>query len=102
MGPTLRRLLPWHRNEPSALTGRARLLVTAWVLVIVPILVSMAFSAILLFPKLAASTWESGSHIVSTMPEQDALALLASVARLAGRGVRQSADVCGPAQVHMA
>jgi putative peptide zinc metalloprotease protein len=29
IGPTLRRLLPRHRREPSALTGRARLLVTA-------------------------------------------------------------------------
>ena len=38
MGPTLKRLLPWKRNEPSALTGRARLFVTGWVLVIVPIL----------------------------------------------------------------
>src|SRR5919202_6201610 len=63
IGPTLRRLLPWRKREPSALTGRARALVTAWVLVIVPVLLSMSLSAILLFPKLAASTWESGSHI---------------------------------------
>ena len=28
----------------------------------------MSFSAILLFPKLAASTYESGSHIVSALP----------------------------------
>ena len=82
MGPTLRRLLPWRRREPSALTGRARLVVTAWVLVIVPVLLGMAFSAILLFPKLAASTWESGSSIVGAMADQDALPLLASVARL--------------------
>src|SRR6185436_20554637 len=38
IGPTLKRLLPWKRREPSALTGRARLLVTVWVLVIVPLL----------------------------------------------------------------
>jgi putative peptide zinc metalloprotease protein len=82
MGPTLRRLLPWRRREPSALTGRARLLVTAWVLVIVPVLLSMALTAILLFPKLAASTWESGSRLVSAMPDQDPLALLASAARM--------------------
>jgi putative peptide zinc metalloprotease protein len=83
IGPTLRRLLPWRRREPSALTGRARLLVTAWVLVIVPILVSMALSAILLLPKLAASTWASGSHIVSELPHQAGiLPLLASVVRI--------------------
>ncbi len=62
MGPTLKRLLPWQRREPSALKGWARVLVTAWVLIIVPILLAMAFSAILLFPKLAASAWESGSQ----------------------------------------
>ncbi len=82
MGPTLKRLLPWKRNEPSALTGRARLWVTAWVLVIVPILVGMAFSAILLFPKLAASSWHSADHIVSAVPDQGVLGLLASVLRL--------------------
>jgi putative peptide zinc metalloprotease protein len=86
IGPTLRRLLPWRRREPSALTGRARLLVTAWVLVIVPILLSIGFSAILLFPKLAASTWESGSHIVSALPDQvgdgKVLPALASIVRV--------------------
>lgn len=81
IGPTLRGLLPWRR-EPSALTGRARLLVTAWVLVIVPVLASMAFSAILLFPKLAASTWESGSHIVTDLGDQSFVDVLASVVRL--------------------
>ena len=82
MGPTLKRLLPWKRNEPSALTGRARLWVTAWVLVIVPILLAMAFSAILLFPKLAASSWHSADNIVSAVPDQGVLGLLASVLRL--------------------
>ena len=48
MGPTLKRMLPWKRNEPSALTGRARVWVTAWVLVIVPILLGMAFREIVL------------------------------------------------------
>ena len=86
MGPTLRRLLPWKKREPSALKGWARMLVTAWVLVIVPILLAMAFSAILLFPKLAASAWESGSDLVAAIPDQagdgDVLGLLASVVRL--------------------
>src|SRR3954451_15828698 len=70
IGPTLRRLLPWKRREPSALKGWARVLVTAWVLIIVPILLAMAFSAILLFPKLAASAWESASRLASAMPDQ--------------------------------
>src|SRR3954454_2989325 len=70
IGPTMRRLLPRRREEASALPGRARALVTVWVMVIVPILVSMSLSAILLFPKLAASTWESGSHLASAVPRQ--------------------------------
>ena len=86
MGPTLKRMLPWKRREPSALKGWARVLVSAWVLVIVPILLAMAFSAILLFPKLAASSWESGRHLVSAIPGQaggfDVLGLLASAVRL--------------------
>src|SRR4029079_15667353 len=40
----------------------------------------------LLLPKLAASTWESGSHIASLVPDQvgsgDVLSLLASAVRL--------------------
>src|SRR3954463_2167414 len=86
MGPTLRRLLPWKRQQPSALKGWARVLVTAWVLVIVPILLAMAFSAILLFPKLAASAWAGGSGLASAVPDQvagaDVLGVLASLARL--------------------
>src|SRR3954453_1956020 len=46
----------------------------------------MAFSAILLFPKLAASAWASGSGLASAMPDQvaraDVLGVPASLARL--------------------
>jgi putative peptide zinc metalloprotease protein len=86
IGPTLRGLLPWKRRQASALTGRARALVTAWVLVIVPVLASMSLSAILLFPTLAATTWESGSHLASALPGQfgdgDVLAAFASILRI--------------------
>jgi putative peptide zinc metalloprotease protein len=82
IGPTLKRLLPWHRDEPSALTGRARVVVTIWVLVIVPVLIALSLSAIMLLPKLAASTWESGSHIVGAIPDESPLSVLASIARL--------------------
>ena len=82
MGPTLRRLLPGHRHEPSALTGRARLLVTLWVLIIVPVLLTMSFSAVLLLPKLVTTAYDSGSHIVAAIPHQGILEVLASVLRL--------------------
>ena len=82
MGPTLKRLLPWKRHEPTALKGWARVFVTGWVLIIVPILLAMAFSAILLFPKLAASAWESGSGLISQMGDQDALGVATGIFRL--------------------
>ena len=83
MGPTLKRLLPWKKREPSALKGWARVFVTAWVLIIVPILLAMAFSAILLFPKLAASAWESGSEPrLGGWATRTSSACSASIARL--------------------
>ena len=85
IGPTMRRLIP-GRREPSALTGRARLLVTSWVLVIVPVLLSLALSAVLLLPKLATNAWDSGNHLISAIPHQlgdgDILGFLASLLRL--------------------
>ena len=86
MGPTLRRLLPGHRHEPSALSGWARAFVCAWVLVIVPVLISLSASAILLLPHLMTSAFDSGCHIVDAIPHQASagqiLDLLASVLRL--------------------
>ena len=86
MGPTMRRLLPGHRHEPSALTGRARLLVTVWVLIVVPVLLSLSLGAILLLPKLVTSAWDSGRVILTAMPHDASdgkiLDLLASVVRL--------------------
>ncbi len=86
MGPTLRRLLPGHRKDPTALTGWARLVVTLWVLIVVPVLLSLTFSAVLLFPKLATTAWESGRHIAQAIPHQvsdgQIIDVLASVVRL--------------------
>jgi putative peptide zinc metalloprotease protein len=86
MAPTLRRLLPGHRREPSALTGWARLLVTIWVLVVVPVLIALSLSAIILLPRLATSAWDSGRHIALTMSHQaghgQILAMVASLVSL--------------------
>lgn len=86
IGPTMRRLLPGHRHEPTALTGRARLLVTLWVLIVVPVLLSLSLGAVLLLPKLVTSAWDSGQMIATAMPHQAShgqiLDLLASVVRL--------------------
>ena len=86
MGPTLRRLLPGHRDEPSALSGWARLLVTAWVLIVVPVLMSLAIGAVLLLPKLTTNAWDSGRLLVTALPHEvshaQVLDVLASVVRL--------------------
>jgi putative peptide zinc metalloprotease protein len=82
MLPTLKRLLHGHRREPSALTGRARLLVTVWVLVIVPVLLSMMFGAVILLPRLLTTAWDSGHVIVAGMPHEGVLGVLASIVRL--------------------
>jgi putative peptide zinc metalloprotease protein len=86
MGPTLKRLLPGHRREPSALRGRARLLVTLWVLVIVPVLAALAVGAVLVLPRLITTAWDSGRHIGAALPHQVAgghvIDALASVLRL--------------------
>ena len=74
MGPTLRRLWPGGRREASALTGWARLLVTLWVLIIIPVLVSLMLGAVLLLPKLLTSAWDSGRHIAIHLPHQMATA----------------------------
>ena len=82
MLPTLKRLLPGHRREPSALTGRARLLVTVWVLVIVPVLLSMMFGAVILLPRLMTTAWDSGRAIAAGMPHEGTIGVLASSVRL--------------------
>src|SRR5581483_8571244 len=86
IGPTLRRLIPWRRAEPSALTGRARLLVTLWVLIVVPVLLSLMLGAVLLLPRLVTTAWDSGRAIASGVPSEVAhghpIAALASFLRL--------------------
>jgi putative peptide zinc metalloprotease protein len=69
MIPTLRRLIP-GRREPSALTGRARLIVTLWVLAVVPVLLSLMIAAIVLLPRLMTTTWENGRALASGIPHE--------------------------------
>jgi putative peptide zinc metalloprotease protein len=87
IGPTIRRLVPGRPAEPSALTGRARLLVTLWVLIVVPVLLSLLLGAVLLLPRLVATAWDSGRLIASALPADvehgHVLALGASLLRLA-------------------
>jgi putative peptide zinc metalloprotease protein len=86
MGPTLRSLMPRRRHEPSALSGWQRWLVTAWVLIVVPVLLSLAIGAVLVLPKLLTSAWDSGRLLVTAMPHEvshlQVIDILASIVRL--------------------
>ena len=61
MGPTLRSLLPGHRDDPraTALKPWARAVVTAWVLVIVPLLLFTLVLMVLALPRVLATAWGS-------------------------------------------
>jgi putative peptide zinc metalloprotease protein len=86
LGPTLRGMLPWHWREPSALTRKARWIVTAWVLVVVPVLMAMILTAILVLPRLIATAWASGrvhgSQLMTAFEDADVLGIGAGVLKL--------------------
>jgi putative peptide zinc metalloprotease protein len=86
LGPTLRRMLPWHWHEPSPLTRRARWIVTTWVLIVVPLLLLMLVGAALLLPRLIASAWQSAEVqwglISRAADSSDVLAMGAGVLKL--------------------
>src|SRR5690348_11284539 len=86
IGPTMKRLLPGGRRSPSALTGRARAIVTVWVLVVIPVLLSLMLGAVLLLPRLLTSAWTSGRAIAGGLPHQlgsgDVVGVLAAVLEL--------------------
>ena len=86
LGPTLKGLLPTHWGEPSPLTRRARLIVTAWVLVVVPVLLSMMLTAVFLLPRLVATAWQSGrvhgARLMTAAEDADLLGVGAGVLKL--------------------
>lgn len=59
--PTLLSLLPWRRNDPGAqaLKPWARAVVTAWVLVTVPLLLFSLVMMVLSLPRLLGTAWSS-------------------------------------------
>lgn len=59
--PTLLGMLPWRWGEPQAnqIKWWARVVVTAWVIVVVPLLIGMLTLAVVALPRLLASAWAS-------------------------------------------
>ena len=60
--PTLLSLLPWRRKDPEAqvLKPWARAVVTAWVLITVPLLLFSLVLMVLSLPRLLGTAWDSG------------------------------------------
>jgi putative peptide zinc metalloprotease protein len=61
MKPTLLGLLPWRWGDPHArmLKPWARILVTVWVMVVVPLLLCTLAGAVLALPRLIGSAWSA-------------------------------------------
>ncbi|MGE2724808.1 hypothetical protein [Mycolicibacterium pulveris] len=59
--PTLLGMLPWRWREPQAsqLKWWARLVVTGWVIIVVPLLIGMLVLAVVALPRLLGSAWAS-------------------------------------------
>ncbi|MBW3645948.1 MAG: hypothetical protein KY441_10650, partial [Actinobacteria bacterium] len=82
IGPTIAGLLPMNWGKPQPLRRRARWVVRAWVLVVVPLLVWMLVLAVLLLPRLVATAWvglqKQGSTLSTSGQAGDLLGVLAA------------------------
>jgi putative peptide zinc metalloprotease protein len=61
MKPTLLGMLPWRwrRGQHHALKPWARVAITLWVLVVLPLLLIMLVTIVMILPRLAATVWDS-------------------------------------------
>ena len=59
--PILAGLLPknWGRSPAKSLKPWVRVVVSTWVLIVVPLLLAMVIATAVLFPRLAATAWDS-------------------------------------------
>ena len=82
--PTLLGLLPWRRTDPEAqvLKPWARAVVTAWVLVTVPLLVFTLVMMVLSLPRLLGTAW------ASVLKQQSQLSESLAAEDIAGAAVR--------------
>ena len=65
IGPILRSLLPFRDSEPEVteLKPHVRVVVTAWVLTVVPLLLANLVYLLLSAPRLMATGWDSGARL---------------------------------------
>ncbi|MGA8257928.1 MAG: hypothetical protein WB767_15270, partial [Nocardioides sp.] len=64
IGPTLRALVPWRPTEPAvrSLKPWARAVVTAWVLLVVPLLAFVLLTMVLTLPRIAGTAWAAAGR----------------------------------------
>ncbi|MDP3712604.1 MAG: hypothetical protein Q8R60_08990 [Mycobacteriales bacterium] len=90
LGPTLKALLPWRwgRGPANPLKPWARVVVTAWVLVVAPLLLGLLVLTVLLLPRLLATAWDSldsqGGSLASDFADGDVVGGLARLLSLLG------------------
>ena len=83
MKPTLLGLLPWRwgRGTGTPLKPWARVVVCAWVLLVVPMLLALFAAGVLLLPRLAATAWDSAgiqwSQLTAALGRGDVLTVMA-------------------------
>ena len=87
--PTLLALIPWRKTDPEAqlLKPWARAVVTAWVLVTVPLLAFSLITMVLTLPRILGTAWDNGikqqamlSHSVGTGNFADAAVRVLAIA----------------------
>jgi putative peptide zinc metalloprotease protein len=66
IGPILRSLVPWrHADERVTVLKRwVRVAVTAWVLIVVPLLLFELFIVLMHLPRIIGTAWDSGRGLV--------------------------------------
>ena len=85
IGPVLRGLVPgrWHQPEATALKTWARVVVVAWILVVVPLMAVSMLLMVLSLPRLLATAWVSlqvqTARLAEAFSAGDILAVLARV-----------------------
>jgi putative peptide zinc metalloprotease protein len=83
MGPIMTGLLPgrWRQPEATALKAWARIVVVAWVLLVVPLMAASLLLLVLALPRLLATAWASlvrqGGLLAADFGDGDVLGVLA-------------------------
>lgn len=84
IGPILRSAIPFRKAEPEVqeLKGRVRAAVTAWVLILVPLLLANFLYILLSAPRIAATAWDSASQLWGEMTSSSGATMVMAAIQL--------------------